>query len=106
MGNSFVTKNTSSRERLRKMVNDVTDEELNFVIYKEGWTIAVVLAHFCDSLLNQRYFGKVHLNTEVSTGNQDSITCINNRLQMCQCLRCFNLGYYLDISVSIANMVF
>ena len=45
MGKSFVTKNASSRERLRKLVNEITDEELNLVIYKEGWTIAVVLAH-------------------------------------------------------------
>jgi hypothetical protein len=45
MDKSFVTKNTSSRERLRKLVNEITDEELNLVIYKEGWTVAVVLAH-------------------------------------------------------------
>ena len=33
------------RERLNRLVNEITDEELNLVIYKEGWTIAVVLAH-------------------------------------------------------------
>lgn len=36
---------TPERERLRILVANITDEELNLVIYKEGWTIAVVLAH-------------------------------------------------------------
>lgn len=45
MERQFVTKNNRERERLRKLVNEITDEELNLVIYKEGWTVAVVFAH-------------------------------------------------------------
>jgi hypothetical protein len=45
MDRSYVTENTKSRERLRRLVNEITDEELNLVIYKEGWTVAVALAH-------------------------------------------------------------
>lgn len=45
MERSFVTENAKSRERLRQLVDDISDEELNLIIYKEGWTIAVALAH-------------------------------------------------------------
>jgi hypothetical protein len=45
MKQQYVIENTKERERLRKLVNEITDEELNLVIYKEGWTIAVALAH-------------------------------------------------------------
>ena len=45
MERQFVNENTKERERLRKLVNEMTDEELRLIIYKEGWTIAVVLAH-------------------------------------------------------------
>jgi len=45
MERQFVIENRKERERLRQLVNGMTDEELNLVIYKEGWTIAVVLAH-------------------------------------------------------------
>lgn len=45
MEREFVTGNKKERERLTKLVNEITDEELKLVIYKEGWTIAVVLAH-------------------------------------------------------------
>jgi hypothetical protein len=45
MEKQFITDNNRERERLKKLVNRLTDEELNLVIYKEGWTIAVVLAH-------------------------------------------------------------
>ncbi len=45
MERQFVIENTKERERLRRLVNDMTDEELNLIIYKEGWTIAAVLAH-------------------------------------------------------------
>jgi hypothetical protein len=45
MGQNYITANKKERERLRKMVQGMTDEELKLVIYKEGWTIAVVLAH-------------------------------------------------------------
>jgi len=45
MDRSYVAENNKSRERLRKLVAEITDEELQLVIYKEGWTIAVVLGH-------------------------------------------------------------
>ena len=45
MDKPFIEDNTRERERLRKLVDELTDEELSLVIYKEGWTIAVVLAH-------------------------------------------------------------
>jgi hypothetical protein len=37
--------NARERERLHKLVDRITDKELKLVIYKEGWTIAVMLAH-------------------------------------------------------------
>jgi hypothetical protein len=45
MERPFVVENTKERERLRKLVEEITDKELRLVIYKEGWTIAVALAH-------------------------------------------------------------
>jgi hypothetical protein len=45
MERQFVIENTKERERLRKLVKEMTDAELKLVIYKEGWTVAVVLAH-------------------------------------------------------------
>jgi hypothetical protein len=45
MEKQYVVENSKSRERLRKLVSDITDEELKLVIYKEGWTIAAALAH-------------------------------------------------------------
>ena len=45
MDRSYVMKNTKSRERLHRLVNDISDSELKLVIYKEGWTIAAALAH-------------------------------------------------------------
>ena len=45
MEKQYVIENARERERLRKLVNKITDEELNLIIYKEGWTIAVALAH-------------------------------------------------------------
>jgi hypothetical protein len=37
--------NNRWRERLVKLVGDITDNELKLVIYQEGWTIAAALAH-------------------------------------------------------------
>jgi hypothetical protein len=37
--------NARERERLHKLVEKITDKELQLIIYKEGWTIAVMLAH-------------------------------------------------------------
>jgi hypothetical protein len=45
MEHSYITENKKSRERLAKLVNSLSNEELQLIIYKEGWTIAVALAH-------------------------------------------------------------
>jgi hypothetical protein len=45
MDRSYITENAQERERLRKLVSRMTDEDLKLQIYQEGWTIAVVLAH-------------------------------------------------------------
>lgn len=45
MERQFVIENKMERDRLKKLVARLTDAELELVIYKEGWTIAVVLAH-------------------------------------------------------------
>jgi len=45
MERRYVIKNTKERERLRKLVAEITDAELKLVIYKEGWTIAATLGH-------------------------------------------------------------
>jgi hypothetical protein len=45
MERQFVIENARERERLRKLINEMTDKELTLIIYKEGWTIATALAH-------------------------------------------------------------
>jgi hypothetical protein len=45
MENKYTKENNQSRKRLQKLVNVITDEELNMVIYEEGWTIAAALGH-------------------------------------------------------------
>ena len=45
MERKYIAENKKGRDRLRKLVNEITDEELSLIIYKEGWTIAVALAH-------------------------------------------------------------
>ena len=45
MEKTYITENKKSTERLVKLVKALSDKELQFVIYKEGWTIAVALAH-------------------------------------------------------------
>jgi hypothetical protein len=45
MDRTYVKENAKEREHLRKLVNEITDEELKLIIYKEGWTIAVALGH-------------------------------------------------------------
>ena len=45
MERPYVIENNKERERLIKLVDKITDKELKLVIYKEGWTIAVALAH-------------------------------------------------------------
>jgi hypothetical protein len=41
----YVVENNKWRERLVKLVGDITDNELTLIIYKEGWTIAAALGH-------------------------------------------------------------
>ena len=41
----FVAENTRERERLRNLVNTITDEQLTLALNVEGWTVAVALAH-------------------------------------------------------------
>ncbi|MGD1119416.1 MAG: hypothetical protein ABR886_08005 [Dehalococcoidales bacterium] len=45
MDRQYVKENAKSLERLRKLVNNITDDELKLVIYKEGLTIAALLGH-------------------------------------------------------------
>jgi len=45
MERQFIIDNKKERDRLKKLVARLTDDELKLVIYKEGWTIAAVLAH-------------------------------------------------------------
>jgi len=45
MSRQFIVENAKERERLRNLVNNITDEELTTALYEEGWTIAVALAH-------------------------------------------------------------
>jgi hypothetical protein len=41
----FAAENARERERLRNLVNEITDEELTLALNIEGWTVAVALAH-------------------------------------------------------------
>jgi hypothetical protein len=45
MASTYINENSRERERLRRLVNDITDKELTLIIYQEGWTIASMLAH-------------------------------------------------------------
>jgi Mycothiol maleylpyruvate isomerase N-terminal domain len=45
MEQTYIDANKKERERLRKLVKGMTDEELKLVIYQEGWTVAAALAH-------------------------------------------------------------
>ncbi|MHB8105524.1 MAG: DinB family protein [Dehalococcoidales bacterium] len=78
MESQHVIENKRERERLIKLVNEISDKELELVIYKEGWTIAVVLAHlaFWDErrrILVKRWqqdgttpLGMNHLDTNIT----------------------------------------
>jgi hypothetical protein len=46
----YIAENRKTLARLKKVAGALTEKELGRVIYKEGWTIAVMLAHlaFCD----------------------------------------------------------
>ncbi len=45
MEKQYIKENAKSGERLAKLVTSLTDDDLKLVIYKEGWTIAVMLGH-------------------------------------------------------------
>jgi hypothetical protein len=45
MEKQFIIDNARERERLKKLVGNLTDDDLKLVIYKEGWTISTALAH-------------------------------------------------------------
>ncbi|MGP8079786.1 MAG: DinB family protein [Dehalococcoidales bacterium] len=45
MERTYVDENNRERERLRKLISRITDEELTLILYQEGWTIAVALTH-------------------------------------------------------------
>lgn len=45
MDQPFVVENARERGRLSRLVDRMTDKELTFTLYAEGWTIAVALAH-------------------------------------------------------------
>jgi hypothetical protein len=45
MENIYITENKKATKRLERLVESLSDKELLLVIYKEGWTIAVALAH-------------------------------------------------------------
>ena len=45
MEREYIANNDKERKRLTKLVNEITDKELELVIYKEGWTVAVMLGH-------------------------------------------------------------
>ncbi len=44
MDRAFVAENAKELERLRRLVNRISDEELRLPL-REGWTIAIALAH-------------------------------------------------------------
>ena len=45
MTRQFVAENARERERLRNLINKITDKELTLALNVEGWTVAVALAH-------------------------------------------------------------
>ncbi|UCD09316.1 MAG: DinB family protein [Dehalococcoidales bacterium] len=45
MDRRYIIDNEHELDRLRKLVNTITDEELDLTLHEEGWTIAVALAH-------------------------------------------------------------
>jgi hypothetical protein len=45
MDRPYVTENNRERAKLIRLVDEITNDELKLVIYKEGWTIAAMLGH-------------------------------------------------------------
>jgi hypothetical protein len=45
MSRQFIIENNRERERLCNLAKSLTSEELELMLYKEGWTVAAALAH-------------------------------------------------------------
>jgi hypothetical protein len=45
MDKSYIVENKRERERLHALISGITNEELTLILYEEGWTVAVTLAH-------------------------------------------------------------
>jgi hypothetical protein len=45
MASNYNEENQKARGRLQKLVNSISDEELKYIIYQEGWTVAAALGH-------------------------------------------------------------
>jgi hypothetical protein len=58
MEKQYVTQNNKERNRLRELVNSLTDQQLTLKLYKEGWTIAAALGHL--AFWDQRRLLLVH----------------------------------------------
>jgi hypothetical protein len=80
MDRRFVTENAAERERLIRMANSMTDDELSKVIYKEGWTIAVVLAHLAFGDQRTLQFLKTWRQSGVKSEPQIDINHFNDAL--------------------------
>jgi hypothetical protein len=82
MERQFIIDNNRERARLNELVDEITDEELNLVIYKEGWTIAVILAHL--TLYDERRLVLTRKWKEKgltpSSFNNDEVAVLNDAL--------------------------
>jgi hypothetical protein len=58
MDRHYIIENARERERIRNLVEGMSDEELQLPLYVEGWTIAVALAHLAFG--DQRTLGMLH----------------------------------------------
>ena len=45
MNSQFLIENAGETQRLCKLVNSLTDEELSLPLYSEGWAVSAALAH-------------------------------------------------------------
>jgi hypothetical protein len=79
MDNSFIIENRKERERLQNLVNRLTDKKLSLILYKEGWTVAVALAHLAFWDQRRLELIKKWKNTGVEPSPVDMDT-INNAL--------------------------
>ncbi len=86
MERPFVVENAKERKRLSAVVNQLTDEELMLILYKEGWTIAVALAHlaFWDqwSLTQMQKWKKTGVSPENIDSNAVNDTLLSIFLEM------------------------